>query len=191
MGHVRFNMGQTEVAMECRTCEGSGQMNVDPCNACQSTGYKHGTTTTKVDIPRSLLSSSLLVSSGGGNEYAKGKYGELRVKINILNHPIFEQESHHQPFNLVQDIDLTYPEMVLGCEKTVSNIEGKKLKITIPPLTQNSAKLRLKGQGLFHRSAVEVKNTRGDMTVEVWVKMPTELSEAETEILQQLQDIIE
>jgi len=190
-GHVRFMMGNTEVAMECRTCEGSGQMNIDPCNKCNSTGFTKMKAETVIKLPPSLLTGSILRVAGGGNQVGGGQAGELRIKVKVDPHPIFEHESLNQPFNLVQDLDLTYPEMVLGCEKTVPNIEGKKLKITIPPLSQNGAKLRLKGQGLFHRSSREVKKNRGDMTVEVWVKMPTNLSESEEEAIRQLQGKIE
>jgi len=185
-GHIQFNMGGNLLMAECRTCSGSGSMNVDPCTKCESTGHAQDAVDTVVNIPPSLLNGSMLVSGGGGNEVSKGRFGELRVKIAVKEHDIFSNETHQSPFNLVQELELTYPEMVLGCEKTVPNIEGKKLKLTVPSLTQNGAKLRLKGQGLFHRSASEVKENRGDMTIEVWVTMPTEVSDEDKEIIRQL-----
>lgn len=190
-GSTQARMGNTIIEIHCGTCNGTGQIHANECHTCGSSGYVRKTSRAIVDVQKSLLTGSVLVSSMGGNEFRKGQFGDLRVQIAIDKHPTFNFESLSKPFNLVQELELTYPEMVLGCEKHVPNIEGKKLKITVPPLTQNGALLRLKGQGLYHRSHTDVKSNRGDMLVEIWVTMPTEVTDDEREVLHQLQDKME
>jgi DnaJ-class molecular chaperone len=77
--------------------------------------------------------------------------------------------------------------MILGCDTIIATISGTNVKINIPELTNNGKVLRLKGQGFKQRqNGVGVLSTRGDMHVLVTLKMPTEISEGEKEILRNL-----
>jgi molecular chaperone DnaJ len=73
---------------------------------------------------------------------------------------------------------------VLGGEVEVQTIEGKRIAITIPALTQNGRTIRL---GKLGMPKLDGKTkARGDLLARVRVVLPEKLSDRERELFEQL-----
>ena len=67
---------------------------------------------------------------------------------------------------------------MLGGEAEVRTLEGKPVRLRIPPLTQNGQVFRLKGYGM---PKVGHPEDKGDLYARIEVQLPTELTPAERE----------
>lgn len=192
-GHNDVQQGNVIMRSICNVCSGTGTRYANKCKDC-SDGYKSEDNTIKITLPPSTIDGEKVGVQGGGNEIRKGIFGDMIVVVRHIIHNVFIYDRENR-FNLLQALELTYPEMVLGCEKVVSEIGGKKLKIVVPPLTGDGDELRVKGKGLklkYINNRTGEKTTsddRGDMFVIPTLVMPTEVSDEEKALLNQLKDI--
>jgi molecular chaperone DnaJ len=72
----------------------------------------------------------------------------------------------------------------LGAEIEVPTLNHPK-KLTIPKGTQNSQTLRLKGEGFPHLRG----SGKGDQIIEVSVKIPTQLTKKQEELLREFEEL--
>ena len=70
---------------------------------------------------------------------------------------------------------------LLGGEVMLQLGNGSKIKLKVKPETQNGTKVRLRGKG-YDRG----DGTIGDMIITYNVKLPTNLTERQKELLQQM-----
>jgi DnaJ-class molecular chaperone len=128
-----------------------------------------------VRIPVGVGDGSRVRIAGEGEAGAGGApSGDLYLRVHLSPHPEFERKG--------MDLYLTVPvpvtTAVLGGEAEVRTIEGKSVRLRIPPLTQGGQLFRLKGYGMPRVSAPA---DRGDLYARAAVQLPTELSPAERE----------
>ncbi len=122
--------------------------------------------TVDVNIPRGVTSGTTIKYSGlGDNMFDTLTRGDLYVIINVIARADFEING----INLVTTVTIDAIDAMLGCEKTITNIDGKEYVIKIPQACQHDAKFGLAGQGLYHMNT----NVRGDLIVVIKVKIPT------------------
>jgi len=74
---------------------------------------------------------------------------------------------------------------LLGGEIEVAAID-QRIKLTIPPETENGKVFRLRGLGM---PSIRNSKDKGDLLVKVNVMLPKKLSKKEQEIFSQLRDI--
>lgn len=185
-GFSVFQRGPVIMQQTCGICQGTGKTFKKGCNTCDSFGYVKQDRQISVNIPASVLHGETITYHNYGNEVKKNLFGHLTLTVTVKQHDVFIRPND-APFDLVQEIHLPYHDIILGCDTIISTISGTNVKINIPELTNNGKVLRLKGQGFKKRqNGVGVLSTRGDMHVLVTLKMPTEISEAEKEILRNL-----
>ena len=102
------------------------------------------------------------------------------VEHQALPHFVSERIKHPHVRREGLDLHLTLPvtldEAYVGATIDVPTFEGT-VALKIPPRSQNHAKLRLRGKG------VPKKDTRGDLIVELDVRMPDQADEALAEAL--------
>jgi len=123
-----------------------------------------------VKIPPGLKSGAKLRLAGRGRENPHGgTRGDLYLKIEHAAHPFL----HFENDDLIYDLDITPWEAVLGASIPFSTLD-QKVKLKIPPGTQNGTRLRLRGQG-FKFSGKDP----GDLIVEIQIEVPKEISDQE------------
>ena len=71
---------------------------------------------------------------------------------------------------------------MLGANIRVPTLDGKTVKITIPPGTHSGKIFRLKKEGIPYPK----RRGRGDQLVKVVVKIPNDLSSHEKKVLQEI-----
>lgn len=185
-GFTVFQRGPVIMQQSCGTCQGAGKTFKRGCDTCNSFGYVKQDRQISANIPASVLHGETITYHNYGNEVKKNLFGHLNLTVTVKQHDTFIRPND-APFDLIQELHLPYHDIVLGCDTIIPTINGTKVKINIPELTNNGKVLRLKGQGLKKRqNGIGVLSTRGDMHVVVTLKMPNEVSEVEKEILRNL-----
>jgi len=133
-----------------------------------------------VKIPAGIETGKKLRVSGKGSPSPMGgPPGDLYLLIKVEPHPVFTREGSH----LTMDLQIPYSSAVLGAEVEVPTLEGKQLKVKVPPGCQPQAKLRLRKHGL-----PDSGGTRGDLLVKIVVAVPKNLPEEQKELVEKLKE---
>ena len=134
-------------------------------------------------IPAGARDGTRVRLANEGNAGARGgPRGDLYVVVRVQPHPRFERKGD----DLVTDVPVPLDDAVLGGEVEVQTLEGKRIAITIPPLTQNGRTIRLSGLGMPKLDGKA--KARGDLLARVRVVLPEKLSDRERELFEQLRE---
>lgn len=118
--------------------------------------------TVRVRIPPGADNGSVIRLSGRGAPGARGgPPGDLVIETEVRPHPVLRRDG----LDLYLTLPVTLDEAYNGASVDVPTFEGAVV-LKIPPRSQNHARLRLRGKG------IERKSTRGDLFVELDVRMP-------------------
>jgi molecular chaperone DnaJ len=183
-GQVRRVLEQsrfkTFVTIEpCRTCQGKGSVIDKPCNICHGQGLARKSKKIRVTIPSGIEEGSAMRISGEGEYIEGGASGDLYVRVNVKPHDLFQRSNS----DLIYDLKVSFPAMVLGAEVEVPTLEGPS-SLRIPQGTQPNTILRLKGKGLPKHNGYG----RGDELVRINAKIPTKLTDRQKSLLKELNE---
>ncbi len=132
-----------------------------------------------VKIPPGIEEGKKLRLAGKGQPSPwGGPPGDLYIKIRIAPHPVFKREKN----NLYLTRHVKLSEALLGTEISVPTLNGKTLKLKVPPGIQSHTKMRLKEQGV--RSLANGK--KGDLYVEIVVDLPKKLTPEQKKLVEKL-----
>jgi len=132
----------------------------------------------KVRIPKGIRDDQKLRLKGKGMPGENGGApGDLYISVHIKKHPIFERKD--DDLFIVQEVPFTTA--ALGGKIQVPGIE-KTLNVTVPKGTNDSSVLRLKDQGFYKINS----NERGNLLVEIKIKVPNKLNKTQKELLENL-----
>ncbi len=178
VGRIRAQQGFFTVERTCPTCGGVGQTVKTPCHVCGGSGRNRREKTLSVAIPAGIEDGTRIRLAGEGEAGTRGgPAGDLYVFLSIKPHRFFQREAS----NLFCRVPVPMTTVALGGAVEVPTIDGKRMKVTIPPGTQTGQQFRLKGKGM----TILRSPNRGDMFVEVAVETPVNLSKKQKELLQQ------
>ena len=170
---------------KCRTCGGSGRMNVaqgpirftkpcpdchgrgstgKPCPQCKGSGHNAATDRIRVTIPQGVKEGSRVRLAGKGEQgFHGGQPGDLYLIVHVKDHPLIRRDGD----DLFMDIPITIGEAVKGGSIEIPTIDGP-VKVRVPPGSQSGQTLRLKGKGAMNMKT----KTRGELMVKLVVKVP-------------------
>lgn len=173
----RTFMGMMESVHVCPSCGGTGKIIKDKCPKCSGQGRVRKQKTIEVNVPAGVDVGQRMRLSGAGEAGRNGgPNGDLYVLFNVKSSPDFAR----QGYDLYSSLTLSFAQAALGCEVEVPTIDGKNVKYTIAPGTQNGTRFRLRGKGVPQlRSASQ----RGDLYVTVTVEVPKHMNEKQKEAL--------
>lgn len=135
--------------------------------------------TVSVKIPAGISDGKKLRLRGKGHPSPSGgSPGDLYIKINVMDHPIFRRNNN----DLYSKHEIKFSEAVIGTELEIPTIDQKLLKLKIPPGTQNNARFRMKSYGLPRSKG----NGRGDAYAEISIEVPTKLSKKQKTLIKSL-----
>lgn len=127
----------------------------------------------EVKVPAGVDTGSRVHMSVGGMD--------LYLVVTVHPHHRFGRKGN----DLFTDAHVPLTDVLLGSEQEVQTLTGKVM-LTVPPESQNGQVFRLRGRGM---PVLGKPETRGDLFVTLRVILPTNLSEKERELLQQLKDL--
>ena len=162
----------------CDTCRGAGQIIERPCEKCGGSGHEKKTSKIKITIPKGAENGTRLRLGGEGEAGSRGgQPGDLYIIVHVKAHEDFIREGAH----LLTELDITYPQAVLGADMEVPTLDGKA-KMKIPAGTQPDTILRLRGKGVNSMRS----RGRGDLHVKINLKVPEKVSGKEKKLLKEL-----
>lgn len=136
----------------------------------------------RLTIPAGVENGQTIKIKGYGGEGVNGgPKGDLFITFAIKNNTAFKREGK----NLYKDVDLDMYTAALGGSITVDTFDGK-VKLTVKPETQNGTTVKLKGKGF---PVYKKEGQFGDLFITYKIKIPTNLSNKEKELLQELQKL--
>jgi DnaJ-class molecular chaperone len=131
------------------------------------------TRTVDVRIPVGVSDGSRVRIVGEGEAGTGGApSGDLYLRVRLTPHLEFERKGR----DLYLKVPVPVTTAVLGGEVEVRTIEGRSVRLRIPPLTQGGQVFRLKGYGM---PKVSDPSDRGDLYARAEIHLPTEISPAE------------
>lgn len=131
-------------------------------------------------IPRGVNNGTKIKYSGLGDKSNKNlPPGDLTATINILLDENFTREGN----NLKTNLTISVWDAIIGNVYQLITLENKTLNITIPAGTQYGAILKIKNHGMFTK-----QGSRGDLLVQILVKIPENLTEQQLNICTTLRD---
>ncbi|NYT19811.1 MAG: molecular chaperone DnaJ, partial [Methanosarcinales archaeon] len=116
--------------------------------------------------------------SGEGEAGSPGApSGDLYVVIHVKAHEKFDRIGD----DIIYEVPITFSQAALGAEVMVPTLHGK-VKMKIKAGTQTHSILRLKGKGMPHLHG----HGQGDQLVKVVVETPTDLTDKQKSLLEEL-----
>jgi molecular chaperone DnaJ len=177
-GQVRHSHGFFTINRTCEYCNGEGFIIKDPCKACRGKGSVKTKKTLKIKVPPGVDTGARLKLRGEGAQgYGATTPGDLYIVLHVKEHPVFEREGD----DISVQVDANFPLLCLGGEITIPTVEGETT-ISIPPGTQPGKVFRIKGLGVIKSNGYG----RGDELIYLNIAIPTELTERQRVLLQEL-----
>lgn len=134
----------------------------------------------RITIPAGIEDQQTIKISGYGSPgINNGPNGDLYITFSISNLSLFKRVGND--LFLTHDLDLYAA--VLGGDVTISDFNQAKLKLKVAAGTQNGTKVRLKGKGF---PVYKKEGQFGDLYITYNVVIPTNLSEKEIELFNEL-----
>lgn len=174
-------LGQILSENVCTRCGGMGETIDNPCGTCGGDGRTVSDETYTVDIPEGVDNGTTLRLNGRGAVGPRGgPAGDLYVRVRVTPHERFQREGS----SLLEDLHVTMTQAALGHHLDYETLDGVE-SLVVPPGTQSGKVFRLRGRGVPRLG----ERGRGDLLVTVQVDTPTELSDAEVSLLEQLAEL--
>ena len=134
-----------------------------------------------VKIPKGMVTGKKLRLAGKGQPGAfGGPSGDLYIQSKVVDDPLFSVVGH----DLYIDREIKLTDALLGTQIDVPTVDGKNLKLKIPPGTQHQTKMRLKGYGLPEMR----KAQRGDLYARILIKTPKRLNKKQKALIEELSE---
>ena len=162
----------------CNNCKGTGKIISDPCKKCSGDGRVYNESKIKVKVPPGVTSNSYMTMRGEGNAGKNGgPAGDVIVVFQEIEHPYFTREGN----DLIYDLFLTYPEIVLGTTVEIPTINGRA-NLKIEAGTQHGKFLKMRGKGIQHLN----QHGSGDQLVRINIHVPSKVNSKEKDLLNEL-----
>ena len=136
----------------------------------------------RITIPAGVGNGQVIKIKGHGGQGANGgPNGDLYIQFSIVNHSKFKRDKD----NLYTTVDLDLYKALLGGELMIDTFNGK-VRLNIKPETQNGTKVKLTGKGF---PKYKKEGQFGDLFITYHIKLPTNLSNKEIELIKELQKL--
>lgn len=175
-GTIHYQQGFFAYSQPCSACHGQGFKITNPCSACrgQTRIQKHEKLT--VSIPAGIFNQAeLRIADKGDAGVFGGPSGDLYLAIDIQPDARFSRDDN----NLITTLTLTYPQLVLGCQIEIENIDGTREAVKIPKGCAVGKLIRVPGKGFPH---LQGRGT-GDLIIITQCDIPNKLDEETKKLL--------
>jgi molecular chaperone DnaJ len=143
-GQVMQQMGSgmfiQMVTTTCPTCQGRGELIINPCFVCHGTSVNDEIKNVDLKLPHGVDDGQFLRLQGLG-DYRNGIYGDLIVRVKMENENGFEKIGNNLVYDLFLDLDI----LKVGTFD-VPHPDGT-MNLKLPKKIDTSKPLRVKGKG--------------------------------------------
>ena len=181
-GKTRASQGFFMIERSCTSCNGSGQIVVNPCKSCGGQGRVKKPKKLSINIPAGVEDGNRIRLSGQGEAGLRGgRTGDLYIFVSIKPHKLFQRDGS----DLYCNVPVSMATAALGGQIDIPTIDGSKLSVSIPEGSQNNKHLRLRGKGM---PILRQKNF-GDLHLQISVETPVNLNKKQKKLLEEFQNI--
>lgn len=143
-GQTSVQQGFFAFSQPCRTCSGEGFKITSPCQSCRGQSRTQKYETLTVTVPAGIFDGADLRVSGKGDAGVfGGPAGDLFLQITVKTEKNFRRRGD----DLVCDLDLSYPQLVLGAHLEIETITGEKQAVKIPKGCPVGEEILIPGKG--------------------------------------------
>jgi len=180
-GVVSEDEGFFAFSRPCPRCGGNGTVVEKPCRNCKGTGRERRVKRYTVKIPAGVKNGTQIRLKGKGETgIGGGPAGDLIVTTRVAASPLYERRGA----DLLLEVPVTYAEAALGATVEIPTPDGR-VALKVPAGSQDGKLLKVKGRG-----APKLKGGgKGDLLARLRVSVPTKLSKAEREAIENLQKV--
>ena len=174
-------IGQVRTSTTCPTCNGAGSVVKDPCKVCRGRAVVPETAKVPITIPPGFDDGATLHVPGQGSDgVGEGRPGDLYVVLQVTADKRFQRQGQ----TLYTILDTTFAQATLGDRVEIHGVEDT-VELLVPPGTQPGTQIAIRHGGLppLHGGR------RGDLIVQVNVKVPTKLSDAEVKLIKEFAEL--
>ena len=148
----------------CPSCNGRGKTIINPCKSCRGDGRIKKKQTIRFNVPPGVDTGMRLRMRGKGHVSEHGGVaGDLEIELKLEQHPWFERDGSE----LLMSLPVGFPDLMLGKTLEIPHIDGKPLKLKIPPNSLAGHTLNITGRGL-----PTGRGRRGDVIILLKLHMP-------------------
>jgi molecular chaperone DnaJ len=166
----------------CPRCNGRGETIETPCRNCRGDGRVRKRAVLTVQIPAGVREGLQIQVRGEGNAGEAGALkGNLFVVIHVKEHEFFKRRNN----DVILDININVAQAALGDKIIVPTVDGD-VELTVPAGTQTGKVFRLRGKGVPRLRSDGSNSGRGDQLVYVQVAIPTQLTDEQRRLFEQL-----
>lgn len=173
---TRTIFGNIQQATVCPKCRGRGKIPEKVCTVCRGKGTRPQRQTVKLKIPAGVDDGATIRLREHGEAIANGPKGDLYVNLRVKPHKKFTREGNL----ILSEEHIGMVDAALGTEIEVETVDGPVV-MKVPAGTQSGSDFKLSSHG--------VPNIRGEgrgaHIVTITVDVPTKLTKAQQELLQQ------
>lgn len=182
-GQVKYQQGFFAISQACSPCQGQGFTIKNPCKNCKGQSRKQEFERFDLKIPKGVFDGAELRLAGRGDAGVfGGPKGDLFVKVNIQPDKRFTRVDN----DLVCNLMLTYPQLVLGSQVEIEHIDGSKISLKIPKGCAVGEKLTIPGKGF---DKIRGYGT-GNLVIITQCHIPKKLNSEQKNLLQKYSDSI-
>jgi molecular chaperone DnaJ len=175
------SQGLFALSQPCPRCRGNGTVIDQPCETCRGSGRERRTKRYTVRIPAGVKDGTRIRLKGKGEPGSGGgPAGDLYVVTRVAESPLYRRRGS----DLVIDVPVTYPEAALGATVEVPTPEGS-ISLKVPAGSADGKLLRVRGRGAPKLNA----SGKGDLLARLRVSVPSKLTKAEREALEELRKV--
>ena len=133
----------------------------------------------RITIPAGVENEQKIKIKGyGGPGINGGPNGDLYITFHIANNTKFRRDGN----DLHTTVELNLYTAVLGGEIIIDTLDGK-VKLKVNPGAQNGSKIKLKGKGF---AVYKKDGESGDLVITFQIKIPTDLTDKQKELFEEL-----
>ena len=162
----------------CPSCDGEGRVLESPCERCEGAGRRLEERTLDIQVPAGIHDGQRIRVRGEGHA---GTLGGPRGDVFVQAHVRAEDRLVRDGDDLLTAVDVSLAQAALGTSVTVPT-PGGEVVVELPPGTQPGDVQVARGRGM---PALQ-SSRRGDLRVQVNVRIPRRLSDEQRDLLERL-----
>ncbi|CAL8341977.1 unnamed protein product [Boreogadus saida] len=135
------------------------------CDECPNIKLVNEERTLEVEIEQGVRDEMEYPFIGEGEPHIDGEPGDLRFRIKVLKHALFERRGD----DLYTNVTISLVEALVGFEMDITHLDGHKVHIVRDKITKSGARLWKKGEGLPN---IDNINLRGSLIISFDVEFP-------------------
>jgi molecular chaperone DnaJ len=143
-GQMRYQQGFFAMSQPCYACQGQGFIIKNPCTTCKGQSRRQEFERFTINVPAGIFNSAEIRAPGKGDAGVfGGPSGDLFIKVHVQSDKRFERVGD----DLICTLMLTYPQLVLGCQLDIENIDGAKIAVKVSKGCASGEKIIIPGKG--------------------------------------------